>query len=163
MPRKINTKTQFGIVVGTKKVKTNKNMPQEDRVFFTPAELAVIDSGEMAVEDILWSSELTQANNEEVIDEDIDKCFLDTGKPGSKERIDALTEHYATKGETSPFVTSDDETADGLIRWFAQQKLNIAAKKRGEKASIPHTPIDKAMFNMILSLADDVSRNNLED
>lgn len=140
MPRKINTKTQFGIVVGKKIVKTNKKIAKEDRQYFTPAELAVIDSGKMAVDDVVWSSELNTPKEVEVIDEDIDKCFLETGKPGSAERIKDIGDYYASGEEKSAFVTTDDEANQGLLMWFA-------GAKRGEIKI--HTPLDKALFEMI--------------
>jgi len=94
MARKTNTKTQYGIKVGTVKVKTNKDMPKEDRQYFTDAELAVIDSGEMEVDDIMWSSDLSEP----------------------LEIIQRPTVEEAAQ-------IDDDQLAQNLIMWFARTKI----------------------------------------
>ncbi len=53
------------------------------------------------------------------MENDGDGCMLDNcGEPGSAQRLEALREHYSKPGETSPFVWSDEEIADEVLKKF---------------------------------------------
>lgn len=54
----------------------------------------------------------------------------DMGKPGSKERIEALAAHYASTKKETPFMLTDDEVADRYIQNIALSTEGHLKKNR---------------------------------
>jgi hypothetical protein len=86
---------------------------------------AEVDNGTpmIEVEDIDWET-VKQVNKKKdktgkAYNREADGCAYEKTMPGSAERIAALREHYATKGENSPFIWTYNEIAGELITKFA--------------------------------------------
>jgi hypothetical protein len=139
MARKTSTKTQFGIKTGTVKVKTNQNMPKEDRQYFTDAELAVIDSGEMEIDEILWSSDFEEP----------------------LEIIQRPTVEEAAQ-------IDDDQLAQNLIMWFARTKITSNNGKklppigRKQRRRSEFSENDTILFGNIQEMTFDIQEEDEE-
>lgn len=99
-------------------------------------------------EKILWFKEpkVKKVVKSEIAEE-ADTCWIDdAGEPGSKERIAALQKFYANNTEVSPFVSTDDECADGLIQHFVD----------GTFTNGKITPMDKFLHDYIKDAAQDI-------